>query len=69
MATRLTLNITGMECPNCAMTLERMEDTLPGVLRAEASYRKAQLVVEYDPQKIDEARIRAEVERLGYRAV
>ena len=48
MSTRIILKITGMECPNCAMILEQMEDKLPGVLRAEASYHKAQLTVDYD---------------------
>ena len=69
MSTRITLKITGMECPNCAMILEGMEDKLPGVLRVEASYHKAQLLVEYDEKRITEAQIRAEVQRLGYQAV
>ena len=68
MSTRITLKITGMECPNCAMILEQMEDKLPGVLRAEASYHKAQLIVEYDETRLSEAQIRAEVQRLGYQA-
>jgi copper chaperone CopZ len=66
MATKIVLNITGMECPNCAMILESIEDNLGGVIRAEASYRKAQLIVEYDPSKLSEAAIKQEVKRLGY---
>ena len=68
MSTRIILKITGMECPNCAMILEQMEDKLPGVLRAEASYHKAQLTVDYDEARLNEAQIRAEVRRLGYQA-
>lgn len=66
MAKRITMRITGMECPNCAMILERIEDKLDGVEMAEASYRKEQLVVEYDETVLDEAQIVAAVERLGY---
>ena len=63
---RITLKIDGMECPNCAMILERLEDTLAGVLLAEASYRKAELVVEFDEGRVSEEQIRAEIQRLGY---
>lgn len=68
MAKRIMLTIEGMECPNCAMKLERMEDTLEGVVLAEASYRKAQLIVEFNEEKVSETQIRAEVRRLGYQA-
>ena len=68
MSKRITLKIVGMECPNCAMNLERMEDTLAGVLFAEASYRKGEMIVEFDEGKVTESQIRAEIERLGYRA-
>jgi copper chaperone CopZ len=55
-----------MECPNCAMILERMEDKLPGVLLAEASYHKARLVVEYQPETLTPDQLIAEIQRLGY---
>ncbi|HZW03721.1 MAG TPA: heavy-metal-associated domain-containing protein [Anaerolineaceae bacterium] len=66
MARRITFQIDGMECPNCAMILERMEDKVAGVLLAEASYRKAQMVVEFDEGQVSEAAIRTEIERMGY---
>jgi copper chaperone CopZ len=66
MAKRITLKIEGMECPNCAMILERIEDKLDGVLMAEASYHKAQMVVEYNETQVSEEQIKAEVVRLGY---
>jgi copper chaperone CopZ len=55
-----------MECPNCALILESLEDRLPGVQRAEASYRKSQMVVEYDESRLTLDQIRAEIQRLGY---
>lgn len=69
MSTKIVLKIAGMECPNCAMILESIEDNLRGVIRAEASYRKAQLTIEYDPSQVTEEAIKQEVKRLGYEAV
>ena len=66
MTRKVTLKIKGMECPNCAMNLERIEGKLKGVLFAEASYRKEQLVLEYDETIVDMNLIRAEISRLGY---
>jgi copper chaperone CopZ len=66
MATRITLSIQGMECPNCAMKLETIEDRLAGVILAEASYRKGQLVVEYNEAVVNESQIRTVIENLGY---
>ena len=36
MTKRITVIIQDMECPNCAMRLESIEDKLEGVLLAEA---------------------------------
>ena len=66
MTTRITMKLDGMECPNCAMILGRIADKLAGVTRAEASYHKAQMVVEFNETQISAEQIRAEVQRLGY---
>lgn len=66
MTKKITLKISGMECPNCSMNLERIEDKLAGVLFAEASYRKEQLTLEYDESKLNLDQIKDEVKRLGY---
>ena len=66
MTQKITLKIAGMECPNCSMTLERIEDKLKGVLFAEASYRKQQMVLEYEETIVTLDQIKAEVKRLGY---
>jgi copper chaperone len=66
MAKKITLTIQGMECPNCAMKIEGIEDRLLGVQRAEASYRKGLLVVEYNESLVSEAQICQAVEELGY---
>ncbi|MFZ3069666.1 MAG: cation transporter [Anaerolineaceae bacterium] len=69
MTKRVTMKIKGMECPNCSMILEGIEDKLKGVLLAEASYHKAQLVVEYNETQVSEEQIKAEIYRLGYEVI
>ena len=59
-------NIQGMECPNCAMRLESLEDRLEGIRDIEASYHKGTLKIEYDESKLSDAQIAEEVKRLGY---
>lgn len=61
-----TLVIKDMHCTNCAMILEGIEDRLVGIHSVDASYLKSTLVVEYDPDRIDEGLIVKEIERLGY---
>jgi copper chaperone CopZ len=48
------------------MKLESIEDRLAGVLRAEASYQKGLMTVEYYEAEVNEVQIQAAVERLGY---
>ncbi|HAD06952.1 MAG TPA: hypothetical protein DCE76_07305 [Anaerolineaceae bacterium] len=69
MKKKITLKIQGMECPNCAMKLESLEDRLEGILRAEASYHKSLLTVEFLDELISEETIRAEIKGLGYQAI
>jgi copper chaperone CopZ len=61
-----TYTIANMECPNCAMILESIEDKLPGIKEISASYHKGQLTVEFDENRVDEDQILAEVRKKGY---
>jgi copper chaperone CopZ len=64
----ITLKITDMHCVNCAMTLQSLEDDLPGVKQADASYRSGKLVIEYDETMLSVERIIATIRELGYTA-
>lgn len=61
-----TYAITNMECPNCAMILESIEDKLPGIKEISASYHKGQLTVEFDENRVNEDNILAEIRKKGY---
>jgi copper chaperone len=55
-----------MHCSACVMKLEGLEDDLPGVKRAEASYQKQSMLVEYDDSKMSEEENRKAIDELGY---
>ncbi len=69
MTQKITMKIKGMECPNCSMILERIEDKLHGVVKAEASYHKAQMIVEFNEAQVTEDLIKVEVRRMGYEVI
>lgn len=66
---RMMMKIQGMVCPNCVMTLERIEDKVDGVIRAEANYHRGQMVVEYDEALVSEDQIKAAVRQSGYEVI
>lgn len=65
---RKTFRVNDMHCSNCAMRIEEIEDSLPGVQQVLASYQKGQMVVEFDEKKVSEAEIIAAVKKVGYSA-
>ncbi len=60
------LTIPDMHCSNCVIRLEGLEDELPGVQRVQASYRKQQMVIEYDEAHLSLEQIVAAINALGY---
>ena len=59
--------IEGMDCYDCAQTIERAIDRLPGVTACSVSFAAARLSVEYDATTAGlPARIRKQVASLGY---
>lgn len=63
-----TFRLADMHCPNCVMRVESIEDDLPGIRQVSASYRKGEMVVEFDEALVNEAQIVAAVQARGYRA-
>ncbi len=61
-----TYDIPDIGCSMCAMSLEALEDDLPGVKRVSASYRRRRLEVEFDETQVSEAAVIAAIEELGY---
>jgi copper chaperone CopZ len=64
-----TFRVINMECPNCAMRLERLEDRLAGVRQINASYRKMEMIVEFDEYLLTDQQIVKAAEEEGFEAV
>lgn len=64
---RKTYTITNMECANCAMILESIEEKFPGVYQISASYHKSRMTVEFDERLVCEEEILVAVQKKGYR--
>ena len=63
-----TFRVEEMHCTNCAMTIESIEDDLPGIRQISASYHKLLVTVEYDETKVTEVQIVKAVQEKGYKA-
>ena len=55
-----------MECPNCAMHLEGLEDEVPGVKRITASYKKQTMEVDFDETRVSVEQIITAANTIGY---
>jgi len=62
----LHLRITGMDCADCAATLEKGVGNLAGVKNCSANFGAARLNVEFDAAHLDESAIVARIQDLGY---
>ena len=60
--------VTNMHCPNCAMTIEGIEDDFSGIRQVSANYQKMQVIVEYDETKISATQILEAIGEKGYTA-
>ncbi|HNS50590.1 MAG TPA: heavy metal translocating P-type ATPase [Anaerolineae bacterium] len=61
-----SLSISGMDCADCARTLESGVRRLVGVLSADANFASGTLSLEYDAGLVDRTAIAAHVRELGY---
>jgi copper chaperone CopZ len=64
--TKKIYTVLGMECTNCPMHIEALEDELPGVKKISVSYHKQRAEILFDENKISEAEIIQAVLDIGY---
>jgi len=60
------LHITGMTCTTCARTIGKGLSETHGVQRANVNFASEQASVEYDPTKVNLAKIKDTISQLGY---
>jgi copper chaperone CopZ len=62
------LKITGMDCPICAVIIQRKLLETPGVVKAEVRYPAGSATVQFDSVKTDTSKLIAVVNDTGYKA-
>lgn len=65
---KLVLNITGMTCGHCVMTVRKALESLSGVKEAVVSLDEGKAVVTYDPAQVGAEDMIRKVESVGYGA-
>jgi copper chaperone CopZ len=58
--------IQGFTCVTCAVGLETLLRREPGMERAEASYPNATVVIEFDPARVSEKRLKELISEMGF---
>ena len=61
-----TLRITGMDCADCALSIEHLLSRQPGVLAVSVNYAAEKMRIEYEVSKMSHSRIVHFVRQLGY---
>jgi len=64
-----TLKVPRIHCSGCVNTVTTAVQKLPGVQKAMASEETREVKVDFDPSKVDEAKIRGALALVGYPAV
>jgi Cd2+/Zn2+-exporting ATPase/Cu+-exporting ATPase len=62
----LELSVTGMDCATCAGKIEKSLRNLPGISQAAVNFGAEKVLVAFDPDRVNEPRIRSTITSLGY---
>ena len=65
-STRASIHITGMTCATCARTVAKGLSDTPGIEQANVNFASEKASLEYDPSKVDLAKIKDAVSQLWY---
>lgn len=60
--------IIGMHCSSCVLNIDGEIEDAEGVIKASTSFAKQEVQVNFDPEKIDEPKIREIIAKAGYKA-
>ena len=58
--------VDGIICPNCTYEINARLQRVDGILSAKTGYIKSEVTAEYDPDKITEQGIEAQLANMGY---
>lgn len=64
-----TIRIEGMHCNMCSASVTKALKATEGVEKVEVSFDKGEAVIQYDDQKVTEAKLRDVINGTGFKAV
>jgi copper chaperone CopZ len=64
-----TIRIDGMHCKMCSGSVEKALKATPGVEKVEVSLERKEAVIEYDDEKVTEAKLREVINGTGFKAI
>lgn len=64
-----TIRVEGMKCAKCSGSVEKALKATPGVEKVEISLDRKEAVVDYDDEKVTEAKLREVINATGFKAV
>ncbi|HKM59756.1 MAG TPA: heavy metal translocating P-type ATPase, partial [Candidatus Bathyarchaeia archaeon] len=66
---KIALNIGGMSCINCSLSIEKALSKLNGVTHATVSFAAEKAIIEYNPDIVDQKTIENTITEAGYRVI
>ena len=64
-----TIRVEGMHCKNCSGSVAKALKATAGVINVDVSHARKEAVVEYDDEKVTEAKLREVINATGFKAV
>ncbi len=64
-----TIRVEGMKCKNCSGSVAKALKATTGVTSVEVSHQRGEAVVEYDDEKVTEAKLREVINATGFKVV
>ncbi len=64
-----TIRVEGMHCKMCSASVEKALKATAGVEKVEVSFEKGEAVIQYDDEKVTEAKLREVINGTGFKAV
>lgn len=65
----ITIRVEGMHCKMCSASVTKALKATDGVEKVEVSDAKGEAVIQYDDQKVTEAKLREVINGTGFKAV
>lgn len=64
----ITIRVEGMHCKMCSASVTKALKATDGVEKVEVSHEKGEAVIQYDDQKVTEAKLREVINGTGFKA-